>query len=293
MKRIFQLFTLKKYDGIYVFLYVVPFTNIFFEKLYINISKKIIYDFEDLVFLLKTSKENWIASYLKSKEKYYYLMKNSNYVVTCTPYLNDIAKKYNSNTMDISSSVDTEKYVIKKFLNKKQIVLGWSGSYSTGPYLKILEEVLEYVVPKFNLKLLVIGAKKKYIEKINHDLIPWNDKTEIEDLQNIDIGLYPLPEEEWVYGKSGLKAIQFMALGIPVIASSIGTNFRVIDHGINGYLATNKQEWIDYIKLLSDNESKRKIMGEKAREKVLKNFSVDANKKNYLKVFNFAYKNIR
>ena len=89
-KRIIQLFTLHKYDGIYIFLYAVPFTNIFFEKLIIKFSKKVIYDIDDLVFLLKTSKENWIASYFRSKEKYFFLIKNADYVITCTPYLNEI-----------------------------------------------------------------------------------------------------------------------------------------------------------------------------------------------------------
>ena len=103
----------------------------------------------------------------------------------------------------------------------------------------------------------------------------------VEDLQRIDIGLYPLPNEKWVYGKSGLKAIQFMALGIPVVATAIGTNFRVIDHNVNGFLAKNKNEWIKFIKMLCQNESLRIRMGKNARDKVKKNFSVNANKDKY------------
>ena len=270
----------------------MPFSNIFFEKLFIKFSKKIIYDIDDLVFLLKTSKENWIASYLKSSEKYFYLMKKSNFVITCTPYLNQIASKYNTKTIDISSTINTEKYNFKNCKNSKQLVLGWSGSYSTGPYLKLIEEVIQYVVLKHNLKLLVIGAKKKYIKNVVHELIPWNAESEVEDLKKIDIGLYPLPDEEWVYGKSGLKAIQFMALGIPVVASAIGANYRVIDNGVNGFLAKNYNDWINSIDILCKNFSLREKMGKNARDKVVKNFSIESNKNIYLKVFDKIYKNI-
>lgn len=219
-------------------------------------------------------------------------MKKADYVITCTPYLNRIAKEYNSRTIDISSTVDTEKYYLKNFnYSNRQIVIGWSGSYSTGPYIKLIEKVIQYVVPEYNLKLLVIGAKKKYIRGINYELISWKSETEVEDLQKIDIGLYPLPNEEWVYGKSGLKAIQFMALGIPVVASAIGANHRVIDNGVDGYLVKDINQWINSIKILCNDHTKRKEMGKNAREKVIKKFSIHANKNKYLKVFDDTFKN--
>jgi glycosyltransferase involved in cell wall biosynthesis len=220
-------------------------------------------------------------------------MQKANYVITCTPYLHDIAKKHNSKTIDISSTVNTNKYFLKNFKHtNKQLVIGWSGSYSTGPYLQLIEDVIQHTMSEFNLKLLVIGAQKKYIQGVTYELIPWNVDTEVEDLQKIDIGLYPLPNEKWVYGKSGLKAIQFMALGIPVVATAIGTNHRVIDHGINGFLAKNKNDWKNFIKILCENHTKRIEMGKKAREKVKEQFSVNANKNKYLEVFNYSFRNI-
>jgi len=291
-KRTLELFTLKQYNGVYIHLSVVPFTNVVFEKLFIKFSNKIIYDIDDLVFLLKTSQVNWIASYLKSSEKFFFLMKKANYVVTCTPHLHEIAKKHNSKTIDISSTINTEQYFIKNFNINKKIIIGWSGSFSTGPYLKLIENALKKVLSKNNAKLLVIGAKEKYIKDLDYELLPWTPDNEVKDLQKIDIGLYPLPNEEWVYGKSGLKALQFMALGIPVVASAIGTNFRVVDHEINGYLAKDENDWINYIEILCKNHEKRKEMGILAREKVVKEFSVNANKEKYLKVFDQTFKNI-
>ena len=83
-----------------------------------------------------------------------------------------------------------------------------------------------------------------------------------------------------------------MALGIPVVASAIGANYRVIDHGVNGFLAKNNNEWKNFISILCNNHSKRKVMGKKAREKVIEKFSVKANRSIYLKIFDKTFKNI-
>ena len=186
------------------------------EKFFVKLAKKTIYDIDDLVFLLKTSDVNWIASYFKSSQKYFYLMQNANYVITCTPYLHDIAKKYNTKTIDISSTVNTNIYYLKNYKQKKkELVLGWSGSYSTGPYLKLIEEIIQYVIPKYNLKLLVIGAQKKYIKGVEYELIPWNPETETGDNNGLvaqtSVGL----GFTWWTGGEGVK-------------TSISTNFDYV-----------------------------------------------------------------
>jgi glycosyltransferase involved in cell wall biosynthesis len=106
-------------------------------------------------------------------------------------------------------------------------------------------------------------------------------------LQQMDIGLYPLPlDEEWVYGKSGLKALQYMALGLPVVATAIGANFRVIEEGKSGFLVTTPEEWLARLKLLIHNPGLRKELGQKARERVEKYYSIKANEPVYLEIIN-------
>src|SRR5690606_3883279 len=176
------------------------------------------------------------------------------------PYLDNFVRQLNPNTTDISSTVDTNAYKAKTgySLREGKLILGWSGSLSTAKYLHLLDEVIQEVQKSIDLKLLVIGDKDFSIPQVDVESHNWDKSIELPTIQRFDIGLYPLPDEEWVYGKSSLKAIQYMAMGIPTVGTSIGTNFRVIDDGVNGFLAKSKEEWVDRILQLARNEELRR-----------------------------------
>ena len=276
VKRTFQILRLPFYDGIYIFLYVTPFGGSVFERLYRLFSRRMIYDIDDLVFLGRASKFNPMVAYFRQPEKYFFLMKKADHVITCTPYLDSIVRKYNSRTTDISSTINTDKYIpIENYSNDHKLILGYSGSHSTIPYLRLLEPVLLKLKKEYDFKLLVIGSTSSFkIEGIDVEAIPWNESTEVDDLRRIDIGLYPLPDEEWVLGKSGLKALQYMALGIPTLATSIGTNFRIMENGVSGFLVNSEDEWLIQLgNLLSDSDLRSRI-GKNGRDRVQHYYSV-------------------
>ena len=151
------------------------------------------------------------------------MMQRANHVITCTPHLDAFVRKFTSNTTDISSTINTETYVpMNKYTNEYTLTIGWSGSHSTSKYVYLLKEVLLELSKNHRFKLLVIGDSTFSIEGLDCEAIHWVEKTEVKDLQRIDIGIYPLPNEEWVLGKSGLKALQYMALGIPTVATNYG-----------------------------------------------------------------------
>jgi len=283
-KRILDLFRIPFYDGIYVSLHSVPFGGPTFEKIVYLLARKSIYDIDDLVFLGKSSPVNRLEK-LKDPEKIYFQMARADHVITCTPYLTEIALKRNRRVTDISSTVDTDRYQPKKHHSDPIVTLGWSGSLSTSPYLKLLVPVLKEVQKERKCRILVIGDANFSIAGIEVEALPWMGETEVADLSRIDIGLYPLPEEEWVLGKSGLKAIQYMAMGIPPVATAIGANYRVIEDGVNGFLAKNEQEWKTAILKLIDNPQLRAEMGKKSRAKAEALFSLNANTPIYEKVF--------
>lgn len=285
-KRALQIFRLPFYDGIYVSLYVTPLGSSFFEWLYRLFSRRMIYDIDDLVFMGKTSKNNSLIAPLRRPGKYFYLMKAADHVITCTPYLDSLVRKYNAETTDISSTINTEKYLpIENYSNDHKLILGWSGSHSTVPYLRLLEPVLRALREQYDFKLLVIGTSDFDIEGIDVEAIPWNESTEVRDLRRIDIGLYPLPDEEWVLGKSGLKALQYMALGIPTVATAVGANFRVLEDGVSGFLVNSDGEWRARLgELLNDPDLRRRI-GQKGRARVNRHYSVRANEPVYLGIF--------
>lgn len=287
--RFYLLIKLRKYDFIYIHLWVTPIGFPFFEFLYSKIAKKYIYDIDDLVYLGVKSKANSKIPFLKTRYKTEHLIKNANHVISCTPFLDKYVRNFNQNTTDISSTVDSEKYFYEsKMIDFKNIVLGWSGSHSTSQYLSILKKVFQRLSIKFNVTLLVIGDDKLNYTEIETTAIKWNSESEIDDLRKIDIGLYPLPFEEWVYGKSGLKAIQYMSLGIPTIATDVGTITRIINHDRNGLLIkdNNIDDWYNAIeKLILLPEFYQKI-SKNGAETIKNNFTVKSNQKTYLDILN-------
>ena len=213
-------------------------------------------------------------------------MKKADHVITCTPFLDDFVRKYNSNTTDISSTINTDTYLpVNRYANDHRIVLGWSGSHSTARYLFLLKNVLQKTHRLHPFKLLVMGDSSFNIEGLDIEAISWSEEKEIPTLQRIDIGLYPLPLEEWVWGKSGLKALQYMALGIPTIATNYGTNPRIIEDGVSGFLAGTDDEWIEKIVRLIEDPSLRQQLGMQGRKRVEELYSVKANYSKYLGVF--------
>lgn len=285
LRRIKNLFSLRDYDLVYVFLWVTPFGLPFFEVFVRLLSKKILYDIDDMVFLGHSSKANRFIEFFKGKRKVFYLIKNSNHVITCTPFLDDFVKKYNKNTTDISSTVNTDIYIPKfETRDSKIIKLGWSGSHSTSKYLYLLKNVFLELSKQREFQLIVIGDKEFNINGLNVDARQWSKENEVYWLNEIDIGLYPLPDEPWVYGKSGLKAIQYMALEIPTVASDVGTINRIIKNSENGFLVNSDEEWMQILTLLIDDSILRKKIGYMARKTIEKSFSVSSNKTKYLNI---------
>jgi glycosyltransferase involved in cell wall biosynthesis len=280
------------YDGVFVFLLVTPLGPPFFERLCRLFARKVIYDIDDLVFLNRTSAANRIIAPLKSSGKYFYMMKCADHVITCTPYLDEVVRRYNQRTTDISSTINTETYVPRAeySMSGRKLVIGWSGSFSTSPYLKLLAGALKRLREQgVDFKLLVIGDATFELEGMDVEALPWVEATEVRDLSRIDIGLYPLPDEQWVYGKSGLKALQYMALGVPTVATALGANFRVIEDGVSGYLVRTEDEWVDRLSRLARDAELRRSIGRAARTRVEDRFSIKANRDTYLGIFREVY----
>ena len=131
---------------------------------------------------------------------------------------------------------------------------------------------------------MVIGNFEMVNTNLNLEVLQWNSKDEITQLHNFDIGLYPLPESDWIAGKSGLKALQYMAIGIPAVCSAVGNVLTFIDNNENGVLVFNESKWIDALCDLIDDVKKRDEIGKNARKKFLENFSKETIFQKYLNV---------
>ena len=283
VRRIRDLLRLPFYDGAYIFLWVTPLGLPFFEGLFAAAARRFVYDIDDMVFLGHSSEANRFIQALKGRKKMIFLMRKADHVVVCTPYLEAFVQPHNPNTTDISSTIDTDRYVpVNPYSNARRLTLGWSGSHSTSKYLHLLDDVLRELAQEIDFQLKVIGDPNFTMEGVDVSAQEWRERTEVQDLQAIDIGLYPLPDEEWVLGKSGLKALQYMALGIPTVATGIGANSRIIQDGEDGFLVSDPGEWKScLLKLVSDPDLRKRI-GYNATRTVSGRFSVRATKDTYL-----------
>jgi glycosyltransferase involved in cell wall biosynthesis len=147
--------------------------------------------------------------------------------------------------------------------------------------------VLQKIKSKYsNVSFKVICEDEFTIEELGITTTAWSSEREIEQLSDIDIGIMPLPDDEWTKGKCGFKGLQYMAMGVPAVMSAVGVNTEIIQHGENGFLALNDEEWFEILCQLIDSTELRKTIGGAGRKTVLEKYSVTANKHKYLSLLN-------
>lgn len=287
-KRIFDLLRLPFYDAVYISLWVTPIGFPFFEKMVLALNKNVIYDIDDMIFMNQADAGKGFIQKLKGKKKPLVLMRGAKYVIVCTPKLEKIALEINQykNVVDISSTLDTDRFLpVPVYELKEKTVIGWTGSHSTIPFLKTLTPVIQAVATRRQIKLLVIADQPYEMEGVETEFVKWTSENEVTDLHKIDIGVYPIPMNEWSLGKSSLKALTYMSVALPVVTPAYGTNFRIIKNNVDGILVSNEEEWIESMINLIDDVEMRKRIGLAGRKKVEEHFSVKANYTKYLKVF--------
>lgn len=254
------------------------------------LRKKIIYDFDDAIWLTDRSKESWFFRLIRWRGKVASICSWS-YKVSCgNEYLCAYARQFNDQVIYNPTTIDTEHlhnrelYPVVKDSNK--IVIGWTGSHSTLKYLKNIESGIAELSEKYpTLELLVIADQPPQLELKNVRFIPWSYATEITGLLECDMGIMPLPDDMWAQGKCGFKALQYMALELPALASPVGVNTKIIEQGRNGFLCTTPQEWIVAIEKLIADKTLREELGKNGHAKVVNEFSVTSNKQNFLNLF--------
>ena len=241
------------------------------------VRKPIVFDLDDAIFIPYDSLTyGKIANWLRCFGKYEQIIKMSSQVIAGNEYLRDYAVEFNPNVTVIPTVVDPDLFMpLSDRKVSKRPILGWIGSHSTTRYLKMLLPVLDRLAKKYDFVLKVVGAsepvKIQGVECINQ---AWQLDREVEDFQSLDIGLYPLPDDPWARGKCGLKAIQYMAVGIPAVCSAVGVNKEIVQDGVNGYLAETEEEWIAKLESLLDDHELRRRLGVAGRATVEEKYSV-------------------
>ncbi|MBS1759495.1 MAG: glycosyltransferase [Bacteroidetes bacterium] len=278
-RRCLLMFTVGKYDYVFVHREAAPLGPPVFEWIIAKIfCKKMIFDFDDAIWIPVASENNRVAMFLKWPSKIAKICKMSYKVSAGNEYLAAFASKYCKNVEIVPTVVNTE-LVHNKLQNQHtdNPNIGWTGTFSTLKYLNLVIPALQNLQLKYNFTFIVIANKNPELPLRNYQFIEWRKETEAEDLLRMHIGLMPLFDDEISKGKCGFKAIQYMSLGIPALVSPVGVNAKIVDDGINGFVCESIDDWENKLEELLKNASLRTQMGNTARMKIEKNYSVSSS----------------
>ncbi len=237
-------------------------------------SDRIVYDFDDSVMYRNSTAADPTSK--TRRRRFARMLKASDAVIAGNEFLKKEALKYNHNVEIIPSPIDIERYTPKSYDSKEEgVILGWIGDHGSIHYLENMRPVFDALSKKYeHLRLKIVCDTFFDCNQMEVIKKQWNSDDEVQDLQSFDIGLMPLMDDPWSWGKCGLKIVQYQGVGVPVVCTPVGINRDLIKDGENGFWAMNQEEWIDKLSILIDDGPLRRKMGLKGREKVKTGYSL-------------------
>lgn len=271
--RLIRLPRVLWYDVVFVHREGFPFFTPFFERVIRRMSKKMVFDFDDAIFLKPSKWKNW-RDVFRDPSRVGEICSMSDTVVVGNQFLAEYALQFNKNVRVIPT-VYKIKNVPTPLLNATPII-GWIGSWSTTINLSLVSHALSELAKQHDYILRLVGAKNIFdlhFEGVTTEYFEWQIDKELEYLNSFDIGIMPLFDTPWEKGKCAFKLIQYMSLGKPVVASPVGANNDVVIHGKSGFFASTDEEWITSLGGLIDDIGERRRLGEYGKQIVTRQYS--------------------
>jgi len=308
MSRIGHMSIASKYDLIFIHSELTPVGPPVFEWFLATVlRKKIIYDFDDAIWLPDPNETNKLRNLLKWKSKVKSICRWSWKVSAGNAYLAEFASQYCDHVEIIPTVVDTEVHRPVGGVRSSEwgdpgmnpeisagepdpettsrITIGWTGSHSTLQYLQPLLPLLKELEDKYDTRFVVIANRDPAFDLQNYRFIKWSHDREVEDLNEMDIGIMPLTDDEWSRGKCGFKAIQYSGVGLPAVVSPVGVNSEIVLHGKTGFVCTTEEEWRTALVRLIESSELRKEFGEKGRKHIEQSYSTKYLKDRFMGLF--------
>ena len=292
IRRLGLLFAAPAYDFVFIHREAAPIGPPVLEWLLAKLlRKKIIYDYDDAIWLQDPAGEHTFISRLKWPQKIGSICRWA-YKVSCgNEYLAEYARQFNGRVIVNPTTLDTN-LLHNKVRNQyhsttSPLVIGWTGTHTTLRHLDLVWPVLERLEQegyKFEFRV-ISNQPPEYVGLNSLVSVPWRKDTEITDLLTFHIGLMPLVDDPWARGKCAFKALQYMALGIPALVSPVGMNTEVVQDGNNGFVCAENEEWYQAIRRLLSDEALRSQLGIAARRTIVERYSVASNTANFLGLF--------
>jgi glycosyltransferase involved in cell wall biosynthesis len=288
LKRARTLLAGPKAEIVWVYAENFPLLPGWFELLALSRSRTVIYDMDDAFFHNYDSSPKLVVRALLGK-KLQPLLRRASACCCGNAYLEGYASRFCRKTMIVPTVVDTDAYKPRTAARGagEPLVIGWIGSPTTWRYLRPLLPILQDLVRERGVRVRVVGAGWE-AEKDRFpglDLVEWTESGEVGEVQRMDIGIMPVPDEIWALGKSGYKLIQYMACGLPVVASPIGVNRQIVRHGETGFQAATPEEWSISLRRLLDEPDLRARMGSAGRRLAEGEYSLKVHAPRLIELF--------
>jgi glycosyltransferase involved in cell wall biosynthesis len=286
-RRVQAIVGLNETDLLWLQYELFPYLPEFVEKLALNkISNPVVLDLDDAIFH-QYDNSNAFLTRILLKEKFKGLLRRARICICGNDYINQYAKQYCRDTIIIPTVVDTTVFAPAERKADRPLTIGWIGSPSTWHNVQPLLPVIKDITRRGDVQFLVIGAgaAARNVRSENFRFIDWREDTEVSELRGMDIGIMPLVDRPFERGKSGYKLIQYMACGLPVVASPVGVNSEIVDEGTNGFLASSPEQWRSALTTLISSAELRNRFGLEGRRRVVAHYSLESQKGRLIDLF--------
>lgn len=239
-------------------------------------KNKIIFDFDDAVFLPAFDETTWFFKRWRRHRKFVRALRASALVICASDYLAGVCRNLAFEATVIPTAVPLDRYYAGPVSRGDgTFMIGWIGTGPNLRYLNVIRPVLKRLNEKFPIVLKVISSEAPAISECPVAFKRWRWEDEADDLASLDVGIMPLTDDPWTRGKAGFKALQYMAAGLPAVCSNVGANREIIQHGENGFLVNTLDEWVEVLGNLAFDKDLRRRIGEKARARVAQKYSLE------------------
>jgi len=287
LRRMQRLLRFREYDIIYMQRELFPFGPPLVERFMKSQGAILFFDYDDALFIKKPSRYNPIATFLRSPQKILDLFGLVDCVVAGNDWLRDRAAEHGAHAVTVEVAEDTTRIGMHvPHTNNRPVTIGWLGSKSTVKYLRFIEPVLQEIAASYpGLRFEIMGGGDFAMEGVPWVVNEWSLDGELQALARFDIGLMPLPMEDWAKGKSGGKARTYMAAGVVPVCSAIGYNLELIRDGETGFLCATDAEWKNSICRLVEDAALRQRVALAARRNVEERFSISKQARTLRELF--------
>ncbi len=268
-RRLVALLRARRYDKVVIEYELLPYCPAWFERLLSALGVRFLVEYDDAIFHKYDLSGNPVLRALLGR-KIATVMRLADTVIAGNDYLADYARLAGARQVAVLPTViDLDHYPIRtRHEQRSELVIGWLGSPSTAKYLRDIAPALARVCADGRARVRLVGSGPLDLPGVPTEIVTWTEAGETSALHGFDVGIMPLPDDPWARGKCGFKLIQYMACGLPVVASPVGVNSEIVTDGHKGFLATSTIEWVQALQRIQADADLRRRMGAAGRQRV-------------------------